>query len=228
MINVCVLYQKKLFADGLKSLIADKDRYRLLEMRQIGKNHQYPNEIKDDSIDLFIIELDWPRNFTNILFKKIKTTHPTSKTLLVSNLANIPAMFDLINNDLNGFISKNNNKDDLQKAISQIIEGEGYFSSHVTKVLLEHLKSPKRGISSSLTRREKQVLELITQMHSNNEIAEQLSISRTTVKTHRQNIMKKFGTHNLLSLIRYACRENFLHNDNNGFCNNCPHKIEIF
>ncbi len=114
-----------------------------------------------------------------------------------------------------GLSLKNVTPEELIKAIDTILNGSNYFSNDVAIKLLNfentnpdsfrsRLRSSKTKIYDDLSTREMEVLKLIGEAKSNDEIAEQLSISKRTVETHKQHLLRKIGVKNTSGLIKFA------------------------
>ena len=104
--------------------------------------------------------------------------------------------------------------DELLFAIDKIANGETYFNADVTQALLDNTINPS-SISQTispmveeLTKREKEIIKSICSGKTTQEIAKELYISPKTVDTHRTNIMRKLDINNVVSLVRFAIRNN--------------------
>ena len=111
-----------------------------------------------------------------------------------------------------GYLLKDSADTDLIEGVSAIAMGKSYFSPAVAKVMLDdyvrHLAA--KGVSDRyelLSDREREIFQLIAEGHSNKEIAEILSLSPTTVETHRARILHKLDVHNTAELVLYAVRK---------------------
>lgn len=103
-----------------------------------------------------------------------------------------------------GYILKNIERYDLEKAIISIFEGGKYFSPIVTNILAESVARPEQNMVSELTPREIQVLELVAQGHSTKLVADKLGIGTRTVESHRVNMLKKMKVSNTAELVKKA------------------------
>jgi DNA-binding NarL/FixJ family response regulator len=111
-----------------------------------------------------------------------------------------------------GYLLKDSADEDLERAVRAAASGRPYFSSAITKALLEdYVRLMKeRSIQDSyelLTEREREVLQLLAEGKSNKEVATVLSVSPYTVETHRTNLMQKLGVHNTAEIVLYAVRK---------------------
>ncbi len=108
-----------------------------------------------------------------------------------------------------GYLLKNAASDELLHALRVVVEGRRYVSPALTDVLVEVLRSapPESAlVSSALTAREREVLQLLSEGHTSKEIAERMAIALSTVETHRRQIMLKLDLHSIAELTRYAIR----------------------
>jgi DNA-binding NarL/FixJ family response regulator len=109
-----------------------------------------------------------------------------------------------------GYILKNSNADLLQAAIVRVSEGDVWFGEDVKDALMKGIipDQPKKPSIfeeiPKLSRREKEVLRLITQEFTTSEIGEKLFISQSTVETHRKNLLLKLNVRNTAGLVRFA------------------------
>lgn len=108
-----------------------------------------------------------------------------------------------------GYLLKNAASDELLHALRVVVEGRRYVSPALTDVLVEVLRSapPESAlVSSALTAREREVLQLLSEGHTSKEIADRMAIALSTVETHRRQIMLKLDLHSIAELTRYAIR----------------------
>ena len=109
----------------------------------------------------------------------------------------------MMENGASGYILKNSSKEELLKAIHAVCEGRIYFSGEVSEVLKQYQRFSETKLPV-LSRREKEVLELIAEGYTNPQIAEKLFVSPFTVDSHRKNLIAKLNAKNTASLIRFA------------------------
>ncbi len=125
----------------------------------------------------------------------------------------------IIQEGIDAYVLKSDSKENLFLSINQVSRGEKFFSANVTEILSNHLL--RSDDHSKLTKRELDVLIGIVNMQHTKQIADFLNLSEATVRTHRKNIMRKFGAKNYLGLIRYACRNGLLESPGEQFCLGC-------
>jgi DNA-binding NarL/FixJ family response regulator len=221
--NYLVGYHNRLCADGIKSIILNTFHDLNIDIAKNGNS--VFNALKSKNYDLLIIDLIYPGCDTVNYLTEIKRANKKTKVLLISDLIQNGMLVDIINSGVDGYILHNCNSNDLETAISKIMDNQQYICTTITTQVLHNMRESRSERDLiQMTSREKEVLSYLVKMHSNKSIAEKLSISELTVKTHRKNLMKKFGSKNLISLVRYACRENLINGEDDEFCKGCPHK----
>ena len=103
-----------------------------------------------------------------------------------------------------GYLLKNAHFDEVVKALQTVHNGQSYFASEVTEIIMRSFQSNKVIGEIKLTPREKEVLQLICQEMTTQEIADRLYLSSHTVESHRKNLLGKTGCKNSVGLLRFA------------------------
>ena len=138
--------------------------------------------------------------------------HPDVKILALSQYDEKRFVKWMVKNGTSGYLLKDANKDILEKAIRTVHAGEKYFSELLSQRLVEQeLKVEKTSsLFPKLTARELEILNLICEEYSSQEISEKLFISFHTVESHRANLMYKAGVKNTAGLVRWAVENDFI------------------
>ena len=218
-------YHNRLCAEGLKSLITESDQYDSIDVLENGPN--LIQSIKSNKYKILIIDMVYPGCDSIEYIKEIKRINKTIKILMISDLIQNGMFSDLLNTGIEGYLLHTCSKRDLDTAIAKLLDNERYICTSITSQIFSKNDQNSNAPILSLTAREKEILSLLIKMKSNKFIATELNISELTVKTHRKNIMHKFGSKNLLSLVRYACRENLINGKDDDFCKGCPHRYRL-
>lgn len=210
-----LIYQNQLFAEGLEYILQNNN-YEVLK-KSIFDIKESISGFPENS-EIMIIEASWPSpKLENIINNLVTFFDGNVKILLVTNLINKNIFHLVSENKIKGIVLKSSSGDEFLFGIKQVLDGKTFYSSLVTNVFVKNRMEPQR---LSVSIREKQILTLLAEMNSTEEIAIKLSITKSTVKTHRRNLMRKLHSKNTLCLIRTACRENLLNTDNQ-FCGCC-------
>lgn len=153
--------------------------------------------------DVILMDINLPDQSGIDLCKEVKQKYPSVFILGLSTFNQQSFIEKMLGNGASGYVLKNATQQELLDAINTVIKGKQYLSFDAA---LSFRKADDTNDTPVLTRREKEVLSLIAEGLTNNEIAQQLFISPATVDTHRKNLLAKFATKNTASLIRKAAQ----------------------
>jgi DNA-binding NarL/FixJ family response regulator len=147
----------------------------------------------------------------------IKEQDKNVKVIIISSEVKKELVSEGIKSGIDGYLPKNADKATLVDAIRTVFKGEKYFNQAIMNLVFEDFyKGEKEGTKASrpvaqgLTKRENEVLELVAQGKSNQEVADTLFISTKTVETHKTNILEKLGLKNTAELVKYAIKNNII------------------
>ncbi len=151
--------------------------------------------------DVLLMDINLPDTSGIDLCREVKEKYPAIYILGLSTFNQQSFIEKMIANGASGYVIKNATQQELMEAIQTVVKGKQYLSFDAAVALR---KPDTENNIPVITRREKEVLGLIAEGLTNNEIALRLFISNTTVDTHRKNILLKLGAKNTASLIRIA------------------------
>ena len=163
--------------------------------------------------DVVLMDLSMP-NFSGFeAIRQIKKHASSTKILVLSAYDNDEYVRQTIENGADGYMLKTTSPEELDTAISTVHEGRSYYSKSIV-TFAQKVRTGRSTFASGadkklfnqLTTREREILQLIAESHSHQEIAEMLNISVRTVDTHRYNIIQKLGLHDTASLVTYAIK----------------------
>ena len=164
--------------------------------------------------DLVIIDIFMPGLSGIEATRLIKKKYPETKVLALTGFENEDYVYQIIRSGAGGYVLKSSEKDELLKAVRSVMNGERFFSPGISKLMIDNYlrraegkPEPASDGSIPLTRREREIVALIADGMTNQEIGEKLFISARTVDTHRTNIMQKLDIHDVASLVRYAIQK---------------------
>lgn len=159
--------------------------------------------LKKNKADLILLDINLPDISGIDLCKKIHKEFPGIKIIGISTFSERSYISRMIENGASGYLIKSASAEEIAEAIETVLEGKMYVS-----VSLEHVVKPLSVLPSesfpALTKREKEILQLISEGLTNNQIAEKLFISPLTVDSHRKNLLTKLNANNTASLIKIA------------------------
>ncbi len=183
----------QIIIDGLKLLLENEPSFMIIGSANDGKSAL--NDILLKKPDIALIDLRMPEiNGIQIIYNLIKKVE--TKFIILSMHTERHYMMDSMNVGACGYLLKNSGRDELINCIQRILRNEKYFPN------LENQNDYDKPFT--LTEREMEILKLVLNEQTTNQIAGQLFISPFTVETHRKNIWKKTNTKTLVGLIKYA------------------------
>lgn len=156
--------------------------------------------------DFVILDVMLPNlNGTEIL-RRFRKDLPDTQVLIFSGYQSPSLVRELLQAGAHGFVEKSAPLSELRKGIEIVASGGSYFGPEVALLLRDAMADPKSSDSgiNILTKREREILQLIAESHSTREIASKLEISVKTAENHRTNLMRKLDLHDVASLTRYA------------------------
>jgi len=205
--RLIVVDDHKMFLDGLLSIIANESDVEIVMTANSGENViKYLDNIKGENIDLVVTDVNMPDVSGIDLNKHIKTRYPKIKTLVVSMLHDSKTIHTLTEDNVDGYVPKNAEKTELLLAIETILKGEKYFSESIKQAYMQSMFTKEKEVITSLTNREKEVLKLIAEENTTQEIADQLFLSKHTIEGYRKNLISKLEVRNLAGLTKYAIK----------------------
>ncbi len=209
--NIIIVDDHKMFLDGLISLLTSKKEYSILFTAKNGVQVSKYIEINpNEKIDLIISDISMPEMDGITLNKIVKQHSNRIKTLMVSMHNNPDTIDTLISDNVDGYIPKNAEKEELFRAIQTILEGNKYFSREIMDSYMQNKFSKKKDESIKLTQREIEVITLIAQEFTTQEIADKLSLSKHTIESYRKNLIAKLNVRNLAGLTKYALKMKYI------------------
>jgi DNA-binding NarL/FixJ family response regulator len=161
--------------------------------------------------DVVLMDLRMPRCDGVVATRRILAESPTTRVIVLTTYADDESVFAALEAGARGYLTKDANASEIQRAIQTVFSGEALLDPSVQRRLLERSLAggsapPAVSYPDGLTQREVEVLREIARGHTNREIAERLTISEATVKTHVNNIFSKAGLRDRAQAVVYAIR----------------------
>jgi DNA-binding NarL/FixJ family response regulator len=157
--------------------------------------------------DIILMDISMPDKSGIDLCKEVREKYPSVFVIGLSTFNQQSFIQKMMDNGASGYVLKNATQDELMEAITTVAKGKTFLSHEAAQSLRKKIAG-----TPVLTTREKEVLELIAEGLTNNEIAQKLFISVSTVDTHRKNLLAKFEAKNIASLIKAAMQMQLIGN----------------
>lgn len=206
MIHVFIVDDHKMVIDGMKLLLKDEASIKVVGTALNGEDALV--EIPKQRVDVVLLDINMPGINGIDTCKQLIKELPDIKIVAISMHKESSLIKLMLNNGAKGYVLKNAGQDEVIDAIKTVNEDKMYLDDTVNEIVLNSvLKNGNEKITSpfpTLSRREKDVLKLILDECTTQEIADKLFISFGTVETHRRNMLIKTGARNTAGLVRTA------------------------
>lgn len=195
--NILIVDDHPIVSTGLQALIEHTGEYGKIYVTNNITSSRLLLRQKD--IDIAIIDLELQDANGMELIKYIHQTHISTKILVYTMHEELWTIRQLMKEDADAIVMKGDNPQEVLIALRKIEQGKGYFSQQFMRLINSQDTS-----EISLSNREAEVLEHISNGLSTNDIAQHLNISNNTVEFHRHNLMKKLSANNMAQLVKKA------------------------
>jgi len=202
-IKVLIADDHRILLDGLVTMLQDSPNIEVVSTAANGE--EVLLKLPSYYVDVLLMDIQMPVLDGYETAKIVKEKFPDTRILILSMHSERVFIEKLYSTGISGYLLKSAGKDEIISAIEKVANGEKYYSAEVTTAILNRESNKLATITSSeLTRREREILQLISSGLSNPAIAEKLFLSTDTIKTHRKNIMRKLDVNNTAQLVKYA------------------------
>jgi DNA-binding NarL/FixJ family response regulator len=193
---------------GLRELLGDEPDFRVVA--EVDDGAQAVERALADDVDLAILDVTMPRMTGLQAARELASRKPALRILMLSMHENEQFLFEALRAGASGYVLKTAADRDLVNACRATMRGETFlYAGAVAALVREHLDRDATSLDP-LTPRELEVVKLVAEGHTSDEIAGMLFISRKTVDRHRANILEKLGMRDRVDLTRYAIRRGLI------------------
>jgi DNA-binding NarL/FixJ family response regulator len=193
---------------GIRALIQSIDELELVgeavdgtEALQLVEHHRP---------DVLLIDISMPGLSGMDVLEKVMEERWDTRVVILSMHNDEEYVMKAVNAGASGYLLKNADDRELIEGIRAVAKGQVFYSSDVSKVMINSLRRPKEPQNEMLTAREKEVLACIVDGMSNKQIADKAFISARTVDKHRASVMKKLEAKNAADLVRITIEKKLL------------------
>jgi DNA-binding NarL/FixJ family response regulator len=206
MTNVFIVDDHNVVIEGILSLLQNTPDVVVCGNAQTAADCL--SFIDNNSVDVILMDINLPDMSGLDLCKTVKQTHPKIKIIALSTFNQISYINKMMANGASGYLLKNITKEELVQAVNTVMAGDTYHCFEVNEII----KTAKTKAENApiLTKRETDILKLVAEGYTNNQIGEKLFISTDTVDSHRKNLHTKLNVNNTALLVRYAIENNLV------------------
>lgn len=214
-IKIALIDDEQLILEGVKLLLSNEQNISVNLTADNGpdfiKSLEDLSETNFPDIALVDVQMQPMNGFE--LVGILKEKYPELKIIILSSHYKSSILGYMVKLGVSAFLPKNSNKKTFIDAITMVFKNGVFFTAEDHQMLFTYMNSSSKKKSlfemeDELSEREKDVVKLICQEHTNNEIAEKLFISPRTVESHRQRVLEKIGAKNTVGIVIYAIINN--------------------
>lgn len=211
--RVLIADDHTIFRDGLRAILEAQPDIEVVGEARDG--NEAVEKVREMKPDIVLMDITMPGMSGLEATRQIKKQNPTINIVALTMHEGEEPFFQMIEAGASGYFVKGGSSADLVAALRTVQQGDVYLYPSLAKRLLhDFVKTVRTGkgeeTSDGLTEREREVLKLIAEGRTNQEVADALMVSVTTVQTHRAHIMAKLGLHSRTELVKFALRRGLI------------------
>jgi len=211
-IRVFLADDHKILRESLVILLSQKENIEVVGAA--GDGLEAYRKILELKPDIAVLDISIPHLNGLDLAERIKAEMPEVKVVILTMHKSGEFVSKALCAGVRGYVLKDNALEELIECIELVNERKIYLSSDITGIVVDGFVSKNRENAepgeSAVSPREKEILQLLAEGKSNKDISDLLNLSIKTVETHRSNIMRKLGFHNITDLVLYAVRNHLI------------------
>jgi DNA-binding NarL/FixJ family response regulator len=212
MIRVIIAEDHNLVRQGIRVLVEQSGEVQVVAEASTGE--EAVKLVTEYEPDVIIMDLSMPRLDGCQAAERILNLNVATRIIILSMHADTTLIQQLLRRGVKGYLLKDAVTDELMLAVRSVSQGKMFISPTISDSVMTMLLSPPDTDANSaadlLTPREREVLQLVAEGHTNSSVANELSISVKTVEKHRANVMSKLEVTDLASLVREAIRKGLI------------------
>jgi DNA-binding NarL/FixJ family response regulator len=208
-IKIAIADDHQLFRNGLKILLGSYNEFEVVA--EVSNGNELLRALGTCPSDIVLMDISMPEMDGVEATGRLTRQMPDTRVIALSMYGEEEYYYRMVDAGAKGFILKDSDISEVHDAIIAVHKGGNYFSQKLLYHVIKRIKNREQEVkSSSLSKREREILLKICEGLSNHEIADALFISKRTVDKHRANLLAKTGSKNTASLILYAIKNRLI------------------
>ncbi len=203
MINLAITDDQVIILNGLQKILADVPNIRITGIYNNGD--ELLEALVKQQPDVLLLDIQMPGKSGIELAAIITRTYKNIKIIALTNIDVLAQIKKILQQGVMGYLLKDASPEIIIKAIETVNEGDQYIQEGLKQQLLNSLSM--LNAKQIVTRREKEILQMIVDEFTNQEIADKLYLSLRTVENHRNNLLQKLKVKNTAGLVKIAIQE---------------------
>ena len=219
-VKILIVDDHAIVRDGVKTMLElDEFNCHNFTVLEASDEEETMSMLKSRAIDLVLMDYQLEKIDGSSLTGVILNEYPEQLVLALSNYDDIEFTSSMLKSGARGYITKNVGSSELFEAITTVLSGKLFYTQQIANELIER-KILKKGLTKKnsdspamalLSKREIEIIQLICEQLTNEEISKKLFLSKRTIDNHRQNILNKLGMVNTAGMVRFAVENGLLY-----------------
>ena len=201
-----------LIRHGIKNIL--KKDSRLTVAGEANNGRELLSFLEENEVDLIILDISMPGIGGMEAIGIVKSKYPSTKILVLTMHKNKQYFYNAMSAGADGYLMKDDSDEELLVAIDKVSSGKSYISPFMAEDFADDVismyRNEKKSPFQELTKREKEILQLVVKGFTSKKMAEHLHLSQRTIDHHRSNLLRKFNRKNSVDLVNYAVRNGFV------------------
>lgn len=204
MIRILIIDDHPLIRDGVKTMLKDESTVQIIGSCKTAA--EALDFLANEEPDIILLDISLPDMDGLTLCEKIRANHKHVKIIALTSTNEAGIITGILERGGNGYLLKNMERSELLDAIQLVLNGKIYLSAAANEKVLEQFQRNNSTVNDQplLTRREKEIVQLLADGMNGPQIAEKLFLSPLTVETHRKNLLRKFSANSVQLLLKIA------------------------
>lgn len=201
-----------LIRHGIKNIIKQDKKFQVVG--EVSNGKELMTFLEGSDIDMIILDISMPGIGGMEAISLVKGKYPWIKILMLTMHKNKQYFYNAMAAGADGYLMKDDSDEELLIAIDKVLSGKSYISPYMADDFADDVitmyRTEKKSPFQELTKREKEILQLVVQGYTSRKMAEHLNLSQRTIDHHRSNLLRKFNRKNSVDLVNYAVRNGFV------------------
>lgn len=210
MITIGIIDDHNIVLQGVSNLFADKKKYKIIFA--INNLSDANNSLENSQPQVLFLDINIKGDDGLEALKVYKKKYTAMKIIMLTSFEETALVKTALRNGADGYLLKDASENDFFAAIESVLKNEQYIQKNMQDILLKEAMGQKKDTFyiPKLTRREKEILQLIIDEKTTQEIADTLFLSISTIETHRMNLISKLGVKNVAGLVKLTLERGLL------------------
>ena len=209
--RILIVDDHPMVRDGLSAMLQRQPDFEVVG--EAGNGKEGVERAEQLKPDLILMDLRMPEMDGVEAMRQIRAQQPEIEFLVLTTFDTDEYIFDAVEVGAKGFLLKDTSRDELFNAVRTVSKGNSYFQPDIGSRLADQFAALRKGgghVTDALSQREREVLNLIARGKANKEVAAELSLSESTVKTHVSNIFSKLGVNDRTGAVTTAIQKGII------------------